>query len=291
MITRLSGVLGADIGTLLSAAVQNDESPQVIIVDDSKVILSDSLPVLEEVFPDAVITGFIRPREAAEYAKANHVALAIQDIELGTASGLILCRTLLEINPHTNIVFLTAYPDYALDAWKTEACGFMVKPLTPERVREQLKKLRFPFSEELEHTRAYLAVEQAQHEEILVVEYDTQFTQFRLPPLTLQPLAENAVKHGMNPDAGPLHVTIRTCRTDKASMIVVEDNGPGFDASEMNETHTTLANIRQRLEWMCGGKMEIMQRESGGTKVTVTIPDRKTKELRSRITDFSIGTP
>lgn len=135
-----------------------------------------------------------------------------------------------------------------------------------------------PFSEEFEHTRAYLAVEQAQYEEMLVVEYDTQFTQFRLPPLTLQPLAENAVKHGMNPDAGPLHVAIRTCRTDKASVIVVEDNGPGFDASAMNETHTTLANIRQRLKWMCRGKMEIMQRESGGTKVTVTIPDLKTKE-------------
>lgn len=63
----------------------------------------------------------------------------------------------------------------------------MVKPLTPERVREQLKKLRFPFSEELEHTRAYLAVEQAQYEEMLVVEYDTQFTQFRLPPRPCSP--------------------------------------------------------------------------------------------------------
>ena len=109
---------------------------------------------------------------------------------------------------------------------------------------------------------------------MLVVEYDTQFTQFRLPPLTLQPLAENAVKHGLNPDAEPLHVTIRTCRTDKASVIVVEDNGPGFDASKMNETHTTLTNIRQRLEWMCGGKMEITPRDGGGTIVTVTIPDR-----------------
>lgn len=61
-----------------------------------------------------------------------------------------------------------------------------------------------PFSAELEHTRAYLAVEQAQHEEMLVVEYDTQFTRFRLPPLTLRPIVENAVKHGMDPYAGPL---------------------------------------------------------------------------------------
>ncbi len=130
-----------------------------------------------------------------------------------------------------------------------------------------------PFSAELEHTRAYLAVEQAQHEEMLVVEYDMQFTQFRLPPLTLQPLAENAVKHGMNPYAGPLHVTIRTCLTDKDSVIVVEDNGPGFDEAEMNETHTTLTNIRQRLELMCGGKLEIKPRDEGGTIVTVTIPN------------------
>ena len=50
-----------------------------------------------------------------------------------------------EINPCTNIVFLTAYPDYTLDAWKTEAIGFMVKPMTPGGVREQIKKLRYPF--------------------------------------------------------------------------------------------------------------------------------------------------
>ena len=49
-----------------------------------------------------------------------------------------------EINPCTNIVFLTAYPDYTLDAWKTEAIGFMVKPMTQEGVREQLNKLRYP---------------------------------------------------------------------------------------------------------------------------------------------------
>jgi DNA-binding LytR/AlgR family response regulator len=69
----------------------------------------------------------------------------VLDIELGTASGLELCRRLLEINPCTNVVFLTAYADYSLDAWKTEASGFMLKPLTTEGVREQLKKLRYPF--------------------------------------------------------------------------------------------------------------------------------------------------
>jgi LytS/YehU family sensor histidine kinase len=131
-----------------------------------------------------------------------------------------------------------------------------------------------PFSTELEHTRAYLAVEQAQYDDMLVVEYDTPFTRFRLPPLTLQPIVENAVKHGMDPYSGALHISIRTRHTDSGTEIIVEDNGRGFDPSDESKPHTTLTNIRQRLEMMCGGSMSIMPRDSGGTVVTVTIPDR-----------------
>ena len=136
-----------------------------------------------------------------------------------------------------------------------------------------------PFSIELDHTRAYLAVEQAQYEDMLLVEYDTQFTRFRLPPLTLQPLVENAVKHGMNPYTGPLHVLISTYRTDHTNVIIVEDNGPGFIVAVDSASHTTLTNIRQRLELMCGGKLEIMPRDGGGTMVMVTIPDHDTNDL------------
>ena len=145
MIPRLADSLGVDANTLFNLAARSDENPNVILVDDSKVILSDGLAVLEEVIPNATITGFIWPKEAIEYAKTNRVALAVLDIELGTASGLDLCRTLLEVNPCTNVVYLTSYPDYSLDAWDTDACGFMVKPLTHEGVRKQLKKLRYPF--------------------------------------------------------------------------------------------------------------------------------------------------
>jgi len=74
------------------------------------------------------------------------VALAFLDIELGNTSGFDLCRTLLDVNPRTNIVFLTAYAEYSLDAWSTGASGFMVKPITAEGVREQLARLRFPLS-------------------------------------------------------------------------------------------------------------------------------------------------
>ena len=146
MITRLARVLDVDVAIMLTTAAESDETPNIIIVDDNKSVLSDSLYILEEVIPNATITGFIRSREAIEYAKVNRIDLAILDIELGTASGLDLCRELLDVNPCTNVVYLTAYPDYSLDAWDTDACGFLVKPLTPEAVRKQLKKLRYPFS-------------------------------------------------------------------------------------------------------------------------------------------------
>ena len=146
MIPRLARCLGVDANTLFCLAAESDETPNVIMVDDNEVILSHGLTVLGEVMPSAAITGFIRSVEAIEYAKMNRVALAVLDIELGTASGLDLCRRLLEINSCTNVVFLTAYADYSLDAWNTEASGFMLKPLTPAGVREQLKKLRYPFS-------------------------------------------------------------------------------------------------------------------------------------------------
>ena len=129
-----------------------------------------------------------------------------------------------------------------------------------------------PFSMELEHTRAYLAVEQAQHEDMLSVDYDTPYTHFRLPPLTLQPIVENAIKHGMDPYHRPLCISIRTRFTDSGAEIIVEDNGSGFDPSDESRPHIALDNIRQRLEMMCGGHMTITPREGGGTVVTIMIP-------------------
>ena len=130
-----------------------------------------------------------------------------------------------------------------------------------------------PFSSELEHTRAYLAVEQAQFSKSLTIEYDTPHTFFRVPPLTLQPIVENAVKHGRDPNAGPLHISIRTRKTDTGSEITVSDNGCGYDPADDSEPHIALKNIRQRLELMCGGSLTITPNDGGGTTVTVTIPD------------------
>lgn len=131
-----------------------------------------------------------------------------------------------------------------------------------------------PFSAELEHARAYLAVEQAQYKDSLFVEFDTPHTWFRVPPLTLQPIVENAIKHGRDPYAGPFCVTIRTRKTDQGSEIVVADNGRGLEAADDSEPHIALKNIEERLKLMCGGSLQMTPGVDGGTVVTVTVPNK-----------------
>jgi signal transduction histidine kinase len=128
-----------------------------------------------------------------------------------------------------------------------------------------------PFPEEMEHTRAYLAVEQVRFEGKLSVEFDTPYTSFRIPPLTLQPIVENAVKHGVDPDMDPLHITVRTRKSSHGNEIIVEDNGPGFGPSDNADPHIALNNIRERLKIMCNGSLHISAREGGGTVVTIVV--------------------
>ncbi|MBQ8971002.1 MAG: sensor histidine kinase, partial [Lachnospiraceae bacterium] len=90
--------------------------------------------------------------------------------------------------------------------------------------------------------------------------------------LTLQPIVENAVKHGRDPYIGPLRISILTKKTDSGSEIIVEDSGRGFDPDETKDPGIALQNIRQRLEMMCGGSMTIKPREGGGTMVKIVIP-------------------
>ena len=130
-----------------------------------------------------------------------------------------------------------------------------------------------PFAEELEHTRAYLAVVQAQFEDNLSVEFDTPHTSFRLPPLTLQPLVENAVKYGLDVDASePLRVYVKSEETKDGSVVTVADSGPGFSGDDNGEPHIALSNIRERLSAI-GGTLSISPGENGGTLIRIFIPN------------------
>jgi DNA-binding NarL/FixJ family response regulator len=144
MISLLSDCLGVNVAELLRASKKSAERTVVIMVDDENIILRGGIPVLERAIPGAEIAAFTIPAEAVAYAKANPVSLAFLDIEMGRVSGLDVCRELLEANPRTHVVYLTAYREYSFDAWATGACGYLLKPITEDAVRNILVRLRYP---------------------------------------------------------------------------------------------------------------------------------------------------
>ena len=129
------------------------------------------------------------------------------------------------------------------------------------------------FDEELKHTQAYLSVEGMLHEGKLNVTYDADYRAFLLPPLTLQPIVENAVKHGTGNERPPLHIAIHTRAVNAGTELIIEDNGPGFSGHSTNAIlhHVGLRNVQERLEMMCGGTLDIHS-TSLGTTVRVFLP-------------------
>ena len=130
------------------------------------------------------------------------------------------------------------------------------------------------FSDELRHVKAYVAVESLRYGEKLRVEYDTKHTAFRLPPLTLQPLVENSIKHCLGKGIGPERIVIRTWAEKNGAFVSVEDDGPGFTQNwkEDDDQHVGIENVRERLRLMCGGTMEIRSDSCQGTVITIFIP-------------------
>ena len=138
-----------------------------------------------------------------------------------------------------------------------------------------------PFEDELEHTKAYLEVEKTRFENEIEIEYDIGVIDFKLPPLTLQPLAENAVKHGRKPDGGKLFITIRTAKTDKGIEVTVENTGAAFGEIKNDDPHIALNNISERLKLMCNGTLTITSVpptssivSDSRTTATITLPNK-----------------
>ena len=144
LLSRLAQFFRLDISELTRTGETDDTPPEIIIVDDETILLQGAIPILSELMPAAVITGSSKVSEALDYARNNRISIAFLDIELGRTSGLKLCQTLMDINPLTNVIFLTSYLDYAIEAWETAASGFIVKPLHEADVKAQLSKLRYP---------------------------------------------------------------------------------------------------------------------------------------------------
>lgn len=142
-VYQIAEALSVDSSALLSAADDSGKAPNVLLVDDEPLIVTGGIPALQEAMPNANVVGFTKPSQALAFFSENPVALAFLDIELGRTSGLELCREMLRLRPRTNVIYLTAFREYAFDAWDTGACGYLLKPLETETVRAQLSRLRY----------------------------------------------------------------------------------------------------------------------------------------------------
>lgn len=130
-----------------------------------------------------------------------------------------------------------------------------------------------PFEQELNHVKNYLSIEQMRFGERLRVEYRIGPTDFLIPPLTLQPLAENAVRHGIIRVEEGGTVTVSTWLEGGFYVAAVEDDGIGFQVEgEKDGIHIGLRNVRRRIEELCGGSMSVVSSPGKGTVVLIKIP-------------------
>ena len=132
-----------------------------------------------------------------------------------------------------------------------------------------------PFTEELEHTRTYLNIEKLRFGDELKVIYDIRCDDFQLPPLCVQPLAENAVKHGLQCIDGGV-VKISTLREGNTVHITVCDNGVGYTPGALREDdreHIGIENVRARLAAFCGGTLTVCDQNGEGTVAEIILPE------------------
>ena len=183
---------------------------------------------------------------------------------------------LSQIQPH--FLYNTLNSIYQLCETNPMLARSMVNSFA-EYLRNNLSSLDEPglvsFETELSHIKTYLDIEKIRFDDTLEIEYDINCTDFSLPVLTVQPIVENAVKHGTSKKRGGGKVTISTLEDSENYIISVSDTGCGFDPAKPKndgKRHVGIENVRQRLSNMCAGSLTIKSVVGEGTNATIKIP-------------------
>ena len=115
-----------------------------LAVDDENLQLNKLVDALKEADPKCEILSFNNPLTVYEAVKRVKIDVAFLDIEMGGMNGVELGKRLKSLNPSINIIFVTGYDQYALDAYSMHASGYLTKPVSSERIRNELSNLRYP---------------------------------------------------------------------------------------------------------------------------------------------------
>ena len=145
MLARLASHL--DLGTieLLDEMATAENRPVVIAVESNEYILKAFTQLLIDTLPDADVYGFDCMTEALRFSAGHKVSVAFINVELQGESGLVLAKIMRNAEPKTNIVFISRNLDYTSDAWKIHASGYVLMPLTADKIRSEIENLRYPY--------------------------------------------------------------------------------------------------------------------------------------------------
>ena len=151
----------------------------------------------------------------------------------------------------------------SLDAF-TEYLRHNLSSLTETRL--------IPFEQELKHIETYLSLEKMRFEDRINVIYNIYDVNFSVPALSIQPIVENSVKHGILKKIEGGTLKINVYQRGMSHVVEIIDDGVGFDTGDVSldgNDHVGLKNIRYRIESMCQGEIQIESHIGKGTKVAV----------------------
>ena len=232
-----------------------------------------------------VIIQRVSKKSVQAVLEAQRIEAEKQAMELKLQESQISIM-LSQIQPH--FLYNTLNSIYQLCETNPMRARFMVNSFA-EYLRNNLSSLEeqglISFETELSHIKTYLDIEKVRFEDTLEIEYDIKCVDFCLPVLTVQPIVENAVKHGTSKKRGGGRVIISTNEDKECYIVGVSDTGCGFDPTKPRDDgkrHVGIENVRQRLSNMCSGSITIESTIGEGTVVTIRIPKGEKNENRSR---------
>lgn len=135
-----------------------------------------------------------------------------------------------------------------------------------------------PFEKEISHVLDYFYLEKMRFEERVSLVLDLEIRDFTLPPLTIQPLVENAVRYGITKKEDGGTVTITSRWQDDSILLTIRDDGVGFDVDAPQvdgRSHTGIENVTSRLKLQCGGSLTIRSEKNVGTQVQIILPSKE----------------
>ena len=204
--------------------------------------------------------------------------------------NLQLNMVITQMQPHfvfnvLNIIYYLCAKDTKLAQTAIDRFSSYLRANIDSLVSEDLA----PFSKELEHVKNYLDLEKLRFDDELEIEYDIGPSDFHIPMLVVQPMVENAVKHGIAKSPNGGKIIIRTLEDFENFYIYVVDNGVGFDPRKMpandGRSHIGIENVRFRIEKRVNGELDIFSTKGKGTTVVITVPKLPGEKNKERPDD------